>query len=307
VNYFFSGAGGRVDMRARITERISHRLFSCHKEYLPVLRSWAPFMLDGTREWMLDSGAFTAWTRGAIVSLDELKRTYESLLSEYESRTKAVWLINLDVIPGEPGRTAEEDEVKAAIEQSDVNYHQLRASFGERVLPVFHQGEPTARLEEVKEISDGYICLSPRNDVGEKHRAKWAQEMHQHTRGVRTHGLAATGSAMMENSAWHSVDSARWVQQAGFGSVAILLNGKLNMVFMSDQSPQQRKVGGRHFNTFTPGERDAIAARIELAGATVEDVLADASWRGLVNVHETLNWLEQKGAGSSTIQQGLFE
>lgn len=52
---------------------------------------------------MLDSGAFSAWNAGKTVSLDDVKRAYAAFLNKAEELFDEVWLINLDVIPGERG------------------------------------------------------------------------------------------------------------------------------------------------------------------------------------------------------------
>jgi len=70
------------------------------------------------------------------------------------------------VIPGVPGRKPTHEEIKDAVRRSDANHKVLQAEFGNRVIPVFHQGEHPDRLAEVMEINPTYIGISPQSLSG---------------------------------------------------------------------------------------------------------------------------------------------
>lgn len=182
---------------------------------------------------MLDSGAFTAWNKGEETTLDEVVEKYSRFIGEAGELFEEIWLVNLDVIPGERGRDPTAAEISAAIKQSDENLHTLQGLFGSRVLPVFHQGEPRERLFEVADQVplDGYICLSPRNDMAESHRVRWSSEYHGYLRherpSVKTHGLATTGNEMIRTVPWYSGDSAAWVHHAGFGMIDVFFDKQI--------------------------------------------------------------------------------
>lgn len=177
---------------------------------------------------LLDSGAFTAWNKGEVTTVDEVKRKYARFIEEAGDLFDAIWMINLDVIPGERGRSPTEREVKEAVRVSDINFEILTKEFGERILPVFHQGEDNDRLIEVVNQVKGksnYLCVSPRNDIAETLRVKWSRDVHKLIRdqdpNIMTHGLATTGNKMVRDVPWYSGDSAAWVHHAGFGLVDI--------------------------------------------------------------------------------------
>ena len=178
------------------------------------------------RHIMLDSGAFTAWNKGHVIALDEVKAAYSSFLSKAGDLFDEVWLINLDRIPGSKGMAATDDEKALAIEESDRNFAALKAEFGDRVLPVFHQGEEKARLLEVIDQAAGYLCLSPMNDLPERERWLWArrtaQALFDLRCNVQTHGLATTGNEMIRESFLFSGDSAAWKRHGGFGVVDLM-------------------------------------------------------------------------------------
>jgi hypothetical protein len=175
------------------------------------------------RHIMLDSGAFTAWNAGKSVSLDQVREHYARFLESGDGLFDEVWLINLDVITDD---TMTGDEKKAATERSDENFRILRSEFGNCVLPVFHQREGKARLREVIEQADGYLCLSPTNKIPEDHRWRWALLANSALRDLgskaRAHGLATTGNVMIREAKLFSGDSGAWVEHGKFGTVDLM-------------------------------------------------------------------------------------
>lgn len=177
---------------------------------------------------MLDSGAFTAWNKGETTTVDDVKRKYSAFIERAGDSFDEIWGVNLDVIPGERGRDPTEDELKRAVEVSDINFEILVREFGNVILPVFHQGEDLTRLDEVVAQVDGksnYICVSPRNDLAEGARVNWSRDIHHEIKRrykhIMTHGLATTGNRMVRTVPWYSGDSAAWVQHGGFGMIDI--------------------------------------------------------------------------------------
>jgi hypothetical protein len=257
---------------------------------------------------LLDSGAFTAWTKRQEVVLDDLIVAYASYLNTHEQHARDVYMINLDKIPGSPGRTALEDEVAAAIKQSDENFARLTKHFGDRILPVFHQGESTARLHEVCDQAE-FICISPRNDLPEASRVAWSIEVHdaieRYGKRNRTHGLATTGYRMMSSVPWWSVDSASWGMSAAFGNV--FADEKLTKLSISEHSPDH-KSAGKHLNTIPQVERDAFIMRLESTPFTLSDLQQHFRSRALWNrvmMARTADALSHKRA--PVVQHSLFD
>ncbi|WP_157994889.1 hypothetical protein [Paracoccus tegillarcae] len=175
---------------------------------------------------MLDSGAFTAWNASASVTLDEVKSAYSRFLTEADGLFEEIWLINLDVIPGEKDRDPTPQEFQTAIQESDRNLAALSAEFGDCVLPVFHQGEGQQRLLDVVNQAKGYLCLSPNNKKPEGERWRWAQlartALHDLACNVQTHGLATTGNDMIREAHLMSGDSAAWNEHGFYGAVDLV-------------------------------------------------------------------------------------
>lgn len=294
MNYFFSGIETfKGELRDRLACECTHRLQSCHGAYIKSAYAWAEAAAKnpGHQELMLDSGAFTAWSKGDEVHLDQLITVYGDLLEKYAGSMKEIWLINLDKIPGAPGRTAGLSEINEAIEISDSNYAELVRAFGNRVLPVFHQNENEQRLQEVVDMAD-YVCISPRNDLPEKSRVSWSQYVHGLHPGMRSHGLATTGSQMLTTVPWHSADSASWVFAGAMGGITFLLDQKLVSISISTDSPSLQDLN-KHFDTMPTIMQDCIAQRIEGHGLTVDAVRALLGQRMAFNMLETMSWMRQ--------------
>lgn len=270
-----------MEMDARLGSP-RYRLFSCHGSYLNYAVKTLPLCatLDNEFEIMLDSGAFTAWSKGEEVTVQHIIDVYSRLLDKFGHLGRGFWLINLDKIPGAPGVTASTPELQDAIKISDENFHLLVDKFGDIVLPVFHQNEDNARLSEVVGMGK-YICVSPRNDLPETMRREWSQEVHALlTRETWTHGLAATGHPMMTKVPWTSVDSATWIMIAAYGRV--YANHRLSAVGISvDSATRYEKEN--HIDNLNYEERNTLLQMIEDRGFDLELLQTDFVERSIWN------------------------
>lgn len=170
---------------------------------------------------IIDSGAFSAWNSGKVIEV----AAYASYLGEVKMRFPNALAVNLDVIPGKPGKTATRAEKEEAMAKSVENADFLR-SRGFEVMEVFHQDEPFEFLDLLlSRLPDGHILgLSPRNDVSPKARAMWLKKVLSHLLRTRlpselpkTHGLAATAKTVMDTFPFYSVDSTTYINAIRFG------------------------------------------------------------------------------------------
>lgn len=169
----------------------------------------------------LDSGAFTAWNSGKSVDIAE----YASWCLYWQEKRPNLRAVNLDVIPGEAGRTSTEQERKDGMAKSLKNAEYLRGK-GITIEEVFHQDEPFEFLDLlVSRLPKGEVlCISPRNDVSKQKRLLWLQKVLAHL--VKTvgkdnlpkmHGLAVTSKDLMLAFPFYSVDSSTYANPARFG------------------------------------------------------------------------------------------
>lgn len=310
MNLFFSGGPkDLIELDARLQPGIRYRLMSCHDEYIRQAHKTSQALIAAGQpfELMYDSGAFTAWSKGKEVDLDALIRIYDIMLEKYESHAQAAWLISLDKIPGKRGQTATPEEIDEAVRISDLNFAILEKRYGERVLPVFHQNESDDRLHEVAAMAP-YICVSPRNDLHEGSRRRWSQEVHDKIPGKMTHGLAATGYAMMSQVPWGSVDSATWVLLAANGS--IFRDNKLRALQISDQSGSL-KDHDQHYRNMPEQYKKEFEAFVESRGFTIaalESQFYDRMIFNRVMMTEVMNNLPPPAtiAAAVPLEMGLF-
>ena len=170
----------------------------------------------------LDSGAFTAWNSGKSVDVVE----YADWCISWQTKRPNLRAVNLDVIPGEAGRTSTAIERKQGMEASIKNANYLR-SRGINIEEVFHQDEPFEFLDLlVNRLPKGdVLCISPRNDVHKAKKLVWLNQVLAHL--VKTvgkdnlpkmHGLAVTSKDLMLAFPFYSVDSSTYSNPARFGA-----------------------------------------------------------------------------------------
>ena len=309
LKFFFSGNMGRAgEEEEQLAQKIECRLCSCHDAYVRDAIRWMGIASrpdTNITKMMLDSGAFTAWSKGKKVEVDELIGTYNDVLSLADLDKVTVYLISLDVIPGSPGVTAGPAEIEEAIRQSDINFNILVKEFGDRVIPVYHQNETEARLHEVASMAD-YICASPRNDLPEWTRVRWAEEVHSKLPpGKRTHGLATTGIQMTRRVPWWSVDSAAWLYSGAMGKIDCWDGKRWVSINISQESPSI-KVRDQHYDTSPQYIKDIVDARAAYHGITIDQLRTDHMKRKLLNGLEIATWLSQFNRQPVPKQDGLF-
>lgn len=310
IKYFFSGASGiRSEMLPDVAALIDYRLLSMHEAFKGNTRVWCDISnhpKSGMKEVMLDSGAFTAFMKGRKVALEDLIYVYNDTLRKLNPKLEK-WLINLDVIPGAPGRVATPEETVQALEESDANFKILRARFGARVLPVFHQTEGIERLKEVASQGD-YIALGFRQDFAESHRIAYAEEVLHYLEplGKITHGLATTGYEMLRRTNFDSVDSATWLYVAAMGGITYRdQTDSLRNIAISESSPRQRELR-QHFRSLSEFEQEYIVERLDKAGLKLPQVESVLSYRILFNAYEMTEWLRAYRSSPPRPEKGLF-
>lgn len=161
---------------------------------------------------MLDSGAYTAYTQGVKINLDD----YMEFLLKY-GKYFAGGQINLDAIGD--GKT------------SYLNWRKLRQK-GIDVIPVYHLGTDEKWLEKYIKNTD-YIAIGAIANLNTKARMlglthiwkKYLLDGNGQPK-VKVHGLGLTSLQIVLVFPWYSVDSAQAIKAAAYGKVMVpkLLN-----------------------------------------------------------------------------------
>lgn len=224
-------------------------------EYPQILNSFAHGKAMGTlkykpKEVTLDSGAFSAWNIGKKIEVQDYLTWATKIGLDYDH----VRCVNLDVIPGEKGRTSTAAEREVGIKESLANADILRAG-GLDVMEVFHQDEPLEFLDLLVSrlpSKESVLCISPRNDVSTKSKLLWHQMVLKHlvdTVGKdnlpRMHGLAVTSKTLMLAFPYFSVDSSSYAQPVRYGSVIDSSGKRMKNAEYLGHNPRNDSNGGQ--------------------------------------------------------------
>jgi hypothetical protein len=179
---------------------------------------------------VVDSGAFTAWTKGKEISFLD----YVSFCKEVRNLSKCrLFFINLDSIPGAFRRRPTKKERDESATVGWENYCAMRDE-GIPVIHVFHQHESFDWLDRLAASSD-YIGISPANDVSASERSRWLRLVFSRlgdvrSTGLRTHAFGVTTLALMEEFPFYSVDSTSWLAPSLYGGLAVFSPKALSIV-----------------------------------------------------------------------------
>lgn len=175
----------------------------------------------------LDSGAFSAFTRGLRIDVAEYIDFCLSTRSLLED------IACLDVI-GDPAATHR-------------NYETMRKA-GLEPLPTFHFGmeprELVARLQDIERAALGGMATKERS--GREMRQRWLDTvfnglMKSSAWPIRLHGYGMTDTVLIERYPWYSVDSTTWAMSAVYGN-ELVYSGRHLVQRSSEIHPQRGSV-----------------------------------------------------------------
>lgn len=182
---------------------------------------------------IVDSGAFSVWSKGDVVDI----KKYESFcktLKDFIPVKNEMRFVNLDVLPGQFGRipTQMEREESAARGWQNMLYLESK---GLKVIPVYHQYESLDWLHRMMEHTD-YIGISPANDASSLSKESFMKTTFSITRNkIRCHGFAVTGYSQLIKFPFYSVDSSSWASGGRFARIPIIVDGKMKSFNFKDK------------------------------------------------------------------------
>ncbi len=242
--------GGTIFNRLTEAEKahrlsVNHYLESYH--YIGKQSFVDKIRADGVKVF-LDSGAFSAWTKGVKVDLPKY--------CDYVKR-------NTDIIGVASVLDAIGDYKGTFVNQKEMEL------LGVVPLPCYHFGEPVEVLEFYA-ANYPYITIGGMVGKSPKQLKEWLDRIWEHTltdaQGrpkLKVHGFGLTSLPLMLRYPWWSVDSSTWVQTAANGS--ILVPEIDSTLCVSSRSPM-RKVEGMHLDTLTPPQKKYILEIMESRG-----------------------------------------
>lgn len=271
-----------------------------------LLERWITFIKEKEhRKLFVDSGAFSAHTKGRELDVDE----YIEYLNQREGCFEVI--AQVDKIPGEFGKKKTREQLLDAPELSWENYIYMKDKVidYERLTPIFHQGEDFKHLHRLLETTfDGehipYIGISPANDVSTKEKAKWFEVVFKIIRDssnpkVKTHAFGMTSLDLLEKYPFYSADSTSWLMTSANGSIMT----SWGLMLMSDVQVTNSK----HFNHMSPETQAKVAEEVAKWGYDIEECKTNYKIRGLVNASYLKNWADNyKFRGTNRYQRRLF-
>ena len=202
-------------------------------------------------ELFLDSGAFSAWSQGKTINIDE----YIKFIKEHKELIEVY--ANLDVI-GSPEKTWENQ--------------MYMEKQGLLPLPVFHYGEDEKWLKRILSRGYDYISLGGMVPISTGDLIHWLDYLfktylcdQEGMPKVKVHGFGLTSLRLMLRYPWMSVDSTSWVVTGRMGSIYIpryrdgkwIYDEESWKVAVSNRSPGNKEAG-KHITTMSPMEKKIL-------------------------------------------------
>lgn len=244
---------------------------------------------DGVRVF-LDSGAFSAFTKGSKIDLPKY--------CDYIQR-------NADIV--------EVASVLDAIGDAEGTWRNQEAmeARGVRPLPCFHYGEPEELLDHYVANYE-YITLGGMVPISTKQLILWLDRLWgRHLTDlsgrpkIKVHGFGLTSLPLMVRYPWYSVDSSTWVQWAANGMVLLPTVGQVNV----SANSSSRKQLGQHLDTMAPSETERLERVFASFGADTERLRHLYFSRWAFNVWSFPYWVKDTDSRHTvfkTTRQELF-
>lgn len=168
---------------------------------------------------LIDSGAFTAYTTGKIISIKEYGMWALDFKKQWERKVKSLHFFNLDVIGSQ--------------EKSDINLHRLE-QMGLKPVPIFTYGADIKHLIYYLENYD-YIGFGGLVGRAPTLVMKWLDYCYKEVNNYykktgilrKTHLLGVTKQEILERYPLYSCDSSGWVACLRFGGGRVIGKTKI--------------------------------------------------------------------------------
>ena len=152
------------------------------------------------RDWVMDSGGFSAWKSGTEINLQEYIDTCLRLL---ETDDKLTEVFALDVI----------GDWEASARNTEEMWRQ-----GVPAIPAYHPGEPEAALLEMAKTYPK-IALGGTVGTHAKEKDRWIGQCFARVWPKKIHGFGVTGEPLLMKYPFHSVDATNWeMMPCAFGN-----------------------------------------------------------------------------------------
>jgi hypothetical protein len=184
------------------------------------------------RTWVLDSGAFTAKSKGVVLDVEA-----------YIDFCRMTMAADPATVPGPPHEIFALDVIGDG-PASMKNYQRMRDA-GVPAIPTFHVGEPQGMLLE---LARDYDKIALGGAVGFGRKVEWAKNCFDRVMPKKIHGLGFGIDRTVLPLPWHSTDAISWVIFGRHGrSYRLGSPGRqwARATYMQMPADQRRGVGAR--------------------------------------------------------------
>lgn len=200
----------------------------------------------------IDSGAYSQYT-GQIKEIDvDEYIDYVNSLDEH-----VISIAQVDTLPGKFGKPKSPEDYIDSSEKSWKNYLYMRTKLKspQKLIPVFHYGEPFSALKRMLEYRDengqpvGIIGLSPANDSGQNVKDLYLKECYDIIRAssqpnARTHLFGMTSLDSLQRFPCYSADSVSHRLRSAYNKV---FTRKWGTISLSDKTRTNKTKSNQSF------------------------------------------------------------
>lgn len=167
------------------------------------------------RDWVMDSGAYSAHNSGAEIDLSKYIDTCLALRSSDPTMTE---VFALDKIPG----STDPVEIAKAMEVSLKNTEEMWRQ-GVPAIPCYHVGEPEEVLFHIAKtypkIALGGMVGNAGEGFSQDRKFRWLEQCFARVWPKRIHGFGVSAPRMVLGLPFHSVDATNWeIGPCAFGN-----------------------------------------------------------------------------------------
>jgi hypothetical protein len=302
----YLAGGARKDTQEKLHNRGCCKLYSQLTER-SCIKNWINFNVEADiyHKLFIDSGAFTAWTKGVVLDVED----YINFINTYTEHLELFACV--DNIPGRFDRTPTLEERKASPQLTWENYLYMRERVKDKdkLLPTFHLGEDLKALQNMLNTKlDGkhipYIALGGTVGTPIPQKKKWYSTVFKVIKqsknpNVKTHAFGMTSTDILEMYPFTSADSTSWKMTGVYGYI-LTEHGQIKV---SDRASAEDNT----LDKLTHKQQDDILGRLKELGVTYEQCLVDGDTRAYVNAMYQLDWADNyKYKGNNRYQKTLF-
>ena len=224
-----------------------------------------------SRKIFIDSGAFTAWTKGKSINVDEY-------IEWINNNNDYIYLYGqIDSIPGDIVKGATKEQVEEAAQKTWENYLYMRPKMKnpDGLLYTFHVGEPYEYLKQALEWKDSdgklipYIALG--GMVGKPRQVKeqfldncFEIIKNSSNPNVKVHAFGMTSFDLLEQYPITSADSTSWIMTGANGGIKTDM-GVINVSVNKKKLPE-------HYSHLDSIHQDNFNNTIKKYGFTLDEL-----------------------------------